>query len=78
MNLATQPAWLSAQLNSSNLATASYDVWSCTLEIRFRNGRVYEYFAVPPGIYDGLLAADSAGKFHHLQIKNRFQYHRTL
>lgn len=78
MNLATQPARLSAQLNSSNLASASYDVWSFTLEIQFRNQRVYEYSDVPPEIYDGLMAATSPGRYHHAHIKKQFRYRRLL
>ena len=78
MDLATQSNQLSARLNSSNLASARYDLWSFTLGIRFHNGSVYEYFAVPPGIYDALLATESPGRFHHTHIKNQFRYQRML
>ena len=76
--MATQPALLSAQLNSSNLASASYDVWSGTLTIEFHSRTVFAYYNVPPEIYDGLIAATSPGRYHHSVIKNHFRYRRLV
>lgn len=63
-------------LQSSNLRAAAYDEWTATLTIEFHSGAVYEYSSVPPEVYDGLLAAESPGRFHHLFIKNRFSFTR--
>ena len=63
-------------IHSSNLRAASYEIWTATLTIQFQSGAVYEYLDVPPEIYDSLVAAESAGRFHHLFIKNRFPFTR--
>ena len=39
------------------------------LEIEFLSGSVYQYYDVPQSIYDGLMAADSHGKFLAAYIK---------
>jgi hypothetical protein len=67
---------LLATLNSSNLRAASFEPWSATLTIEFRNGSIYEYTNVPPVIYDRLFASDSPGRFHHENIKDRFRFRR--
>jgi len=76
--MTTQPVHFSVQLNSSNLRAASYEIWSATLTIEFHSGAVYEYYAVPPEIYDALAGAESPGRFHHAHIKSRFQNRRIL
>lgn len=64
-------------LQSSNLYSAHYDADSAVLTIEFRNGRVYEYYAVPPTIYDGLMRASSKGRYHHQWIRDRYRYGRV-
>ena len=39
------------------------------LEIEFLSGAVYQYYDVPQSVYDGLMAADSHGKFLDVYIK---------
>ena len=63
-------------LQSSNLRAASYDEWSATLTIEFHLRAAYEYLDVPPQVYDGLVAAESPGRFHHARIKDQFRYRR--
>lgn len=48
-------------VNSSNLASVGYDPTSSTLEVEFRSGGVYQYFAVPAEIYHQLLALSDQG-----------------
>lgn len=50
-------------VSSSNIASIGYDPDNMVLEIEFLNGAVYQYYGVPQSIYDGLMAADSHGKF---------------
>lgn len=50
-------------LNSSNVAACAYDTERQQLKIRFHSGRTYTYDSVPQSTYDGLLQADSPGKF---------------
>lgn len=59
-------------LDSSVLASAGYDARIAVLELEFRSGEVYRYFAVPPSVHDGLLAAPSAGRFFTQRIRDRY------
>lgn len=47
-----------------------------SLDLVFKSGAVYRYFAVPARIVEGLRAAPSPGAYFHSQIRNRFRYHR--
>lgn len=61
--------------DSSLLAAMTYSD-SATLDLVFRNGAVYRYFAVPARVVAGLRTAPSPGAYFHRQIRNRFRYHR--
>lgn len=50
-------------------ASIGYDPGNMILEIEFLSGSVYQYYDVPQSIYDGLMAADSHGKFLAAYIK---------
>jgi len=65
-------------VTSSTLASVGYDAPSRTLEIEFRNGRVYQYFDVPQEVYEGLLSADSVGRYFIAQIRDRYRYASAL
>ena len=56
-------------VSSSNIASIGYDSGNMVLEIEFLSGSVYQYYDVPQSIYDGLMAADSHGKFLAAYIK---------
>ncbi len=56
-------------VESSNIASIGYDPVTSTLEIEFHSGAIYQYFAVPQEIYDGLINARSKGAFFHQFIK---------
>ena len=61
--------------DSSLLAAMTYSD-RATLDLVFRNGAVYRYFAVSARIVEGLRTAPSPGAFFHRHIRNRFRYHR--
>lgn len=54
---------------SSNIVSIGYDPDYMVLEIEFLSGSVYQFYDVPQSIYDGLMAADSHGKFLDIYIK---------
>ncbi len=54
---------------SSMIQSAGYDAQSQTLDVEFKNGRIYSYANVPQSEYDGLMGASSAGKFFLSNIK---------
>lgn len=59
-------------VSSNSLAEIGYDPDFETLEVQFLHGGVYQYYNVPPFLYERLMAADSLGRFYNAEIKNRF------
>lgn len=54
---------------SSHIRSIGYDVDAMVLEVEFNNGAVYQYYDVPQYIYDGLMAADSHGRYLDQYVK---------
>ncbi|MEM4204933.1 MAG: KTSC domain-containing protein [Candidatus Methanomethylicaceae archaeon] len=65
------------QVESSNLRSVGYDEATRTLEIEFHSGGIYQYYDVPPEVYQELLCAPSLGKYFHAHIRNIYQYKRV-
>ena len=63
-------------LGSSCFAEANYDEHQSTLRIRFHNGWIYTYFALPRSVFEGLIAAASKGSFFHSSIRPHFSCRR--
>lgn len=63
-------------VSSSNILAIGYDADSEVLEVEFTSGAVYSYSSVPIGEYEGLMNADSKGKYLHANIKGRYPYMR--
>ena len=59
-------------VSSSDLQSVGYDATTCTLEIKFHSGGIYQYFKVAEAIYRGLMAAYSHGKYFHAYIKDLY------
>lgn len=54
---------------STNIRSIGYDASTMILEVEFNNGTVYQYYDVPEALYEGLMAADSHGKYLNEYIK---------
>lgn len=64
-------------VKSSLLDKVGYDPETKTLVIQMNNSSdVYTYEDVPQSVYDGLLAADSKGRFYVKKIKGRYDVTR--
>ncbi|MGO9607699.1 MAG: KTSC domain-containing protein [Candidatus Binataceae bacterium] len=63
-------------VDSSTLSSAGYDPLTQTLEVEFTSGSIYQYFEVPPRIYDELMRASSKGSYLGNYISDRFQFSR--
>lgn len=63
-----------APVTSTDIRAIGYDADSQTLEVEFNSGGVYQYSGVSPGEHDGIMAADSKGKYFHANIKNRYPF----
>ncbi len=61
-------------VSSSNLSAIGYDPETQILEVEFLNGSVYEYSGVPSSEYDGLMNADSKGKYFHANIRKIYAF----
>ena len=61
-------------VSSSAVDKVGYDAPRRLLRLMYTNGRVYDYFDVPPNIYDELLQAESVGEFVNLEIKPHYDY----
>jgi len=55
---------------SSSIASVGYDAGERTLEIEFHNGRIYQFFGVPPEIAAALRAAPSHGAYFNKYLRN--------
>ncbi len=60
---------------SSLLSSMRYSI-EAILELEFRSGAIYRYFAVPPAVVEGLIAAESKGAYFNRYIRNHFRYQR--
>ena len=47
-----------------------------TLELEFRSGAIYRYFAVPQAVFQELIAAESKGAYFNRHVRNRFRDQR--
>ncbi len=64
-------------VNSSNIYAIGYDANSRALEIEFSSGGIYEYYAVLPATYEGLMNASSKGRYFHLHIRDRYRFRKV-
>lgn len=63
-------------VSSSNIASIGYDAQSETLEVEFVDCSVYQYFNVPSGTHEGLMAASSHGSYLSAHVKGTYQYQK--
>ena len=64
-------------VSSSNIVEIGYDEESQTLEVLFKNERVYQYFSVPGQIANDLMNAASHGQYLNQHIKGLYRYARV-
>lgn len=60
---------------SSLLSSVGYAI-DATLELEFRSGAIYRYFAVPHRVFQGLIAAESKGAYFNHHVRDGFRYQR--
>jgi hypothetical protein len=61
-------------VESSMIHAVGYDPEERILEIVFNTGRTYQYFDVPPEEYEGLLNAESKGRYFLANIRDVYDY----
>ena len=60
-------------VSSSNVGSVGYEAGSMTLEVEYLSGSVYQYFDVPEYEYDGLMSAESVGRYVNQNIKPNYR-----
>lgn len=65
-------------VNSSSITAVGYAAQYQLLEIEFRSGAIYQYFAVSPEAHRGLLDAESVGRHFVHRIKRRYRHLRIM
>ena len=68
MNVGNAVEWV--PLESSVFTAVAYRAGAQQLYLQFQEGNVYRYFACPRSVYNGLLAAESKGRYFAQQIRN--------
>ena len=64
-------------VTSSNLLAIGYDPSNETLRIRFKNNTIYDFYNVPLKLYEGLMNANSKGKYFQAYIKDKYPYNKV-
>ena len=65
-------------VESTSIYSAGYDPATSTLEVEFRNHRIYRYIGVPPEVYEALLTAESVGRYFAYNIRNDYECWRLV
>lgn len=60
------------RINSRAIRAVGYDPGSRRMKIVFAAGHDYDFCAVPPRVYENLLASPSKGRFYNEHIKGRY------
>ena len=61
-------------VKSSAITSIGYRRILRMLEIRFRSGRVYQYWDIHPNTYNALMKAKSKGSFFMTKIKDNYPF----
>ena len=63
-------------VESTSITSIGFHTELRVLEIEFRSGALYRYFAVPPAIFEALQKAESKGRYFSQTIRGKFDFHR--
>lgn len=64
------------EVESSSVASVGYDAEVAVLELEFRNGGVYRYFAVPASVHEALMLSESKGAFVSRFVRDVYPFAR--
>ena len=59
---------------SSNISKVGYDIERQELIIEFKSGNKYRYSNVPVEVYEGILVAQSPGKYIRANVVGSYSY----
>jgi hypothetical protein len=61
-------------VESTTLATVTYDAAKEMLQLEFRSRAIYDYFGVPAAVHAALLRAPSKGNYFNRVIRGHFPF----
>lgn len=64
-------------VDSTDLVSIGYDPKTRTLEIEFKEDRIYQYSDVEPDIYERFTRTDSYGEYFYAHINKHYRYKRV-
>ena len=64
-------------MTSTNVASVGYSRHLRALEIEFTRGAIYRFLDVPPKVHQGLIAAESKGRFIAENIRGKYRFVRV-
>lgn len=73
------------KLNSTNISQVGYEEGQrvsfsqrpkSLMRVIFTSGITYDFYNVPKEVYEKLISSDSAGKYFHANVKNRYEYEK--
>jgi hypothetical protein len=65
------------QIESSSIKSIGYEPEGKLLEIELRGGGIYQYFQVPPKVFDDLINAASAGRYYSKYVRAVYKYRKV-
>ena len=65
------------KVRSSNIEAIGYDAATKELEIDFQGGTSYTYSGIPKELHEQFMAAESKGKFFHVNIRSKFAFKKA-
>lgn len=60
-------------VKSPSLAKVGYDKATRVLGVEFRSGAVHHYAAVPPNVYDAMMASPRIGRFFQAFVRDVYK-----
>jgi hypothetical protein len=60
-------------VESTTMRSVGYEPANKVLEIEFESGVVYQYFEVPRKVVEGLLSAESKGRYFNREIREDYE-----
>lgn len=61
-------------VQSSSIISVGFDAPSSTMEIEFKDGRIYQYFEIPEQVFRDLKSAPSVGSYFHQNVRGKYAY----
>lgn len=63
-------------VSSTSIRSIGYELESKTLEVELKAG-IYQYFGVPPRVFDDLRQAASKGRYYSKFIRDEYKFRKV-